>query len=246
MTNGLILSIGMPRAGSGWHYNLVHDLVVASGGTPAQEIRRRYHLQRFLTEVNCNIGHLGLHRLLPVLAPALLGNRFAVKAHAGPTRPALALIRRGLILPAYIYRDPRAALLSAYEYGQRGLAKGRSNAFSRLATLEKAGDFMRQYIRISEDWLACEQALHVRYEDLLHDYDSEAGRLVRFLHLEAGSETVRCVLEKHRPERGQAGQRGTHFSQGQAERFRQVFSPEQLASFNQIFQDYLERVGYSL
>ena len=25
----LIVSVGMPRAGSGWHYNLIHDLVVA-------------------------------------------------------------------------------------------------------------------------------------------------------------------------------------------------------------------------
>jgi hypothetical protein len=45
----------MPRAGSGWHYNLIHDLVVAGGGQDARQIRQRFHLERFLTEVNCNM-----------------------------------------------------------------------------------------------------------------------------------------------------------------------------------------------
>ena len=47
----IVLSAGMPRAGSGWYYNLVHDLVAASGGLASREIRQRYHLNRILTEV---------------------------------------------------------------------------------------------------------------------------------------------------------------------------------------------------
>ncbi|HEX9616361.1 MAG TPA: sulfotransferase domain-containing protein [Anaerolineales bacterium] len=244
--NRLILSVGMPRAGSGWHYNLVHDLVVAGGGAVSQQVRRRYFLRRILTEVNCNIGHLGAHRLLPVLVPVLLGSTFTVKAHAGPTPLALSLVRRGLVLPTYIYRDPRAALLSAYEYGQRGLAEGRRNPFSGLTTLEQAAEFMQPYVRISEAWLACEQALHVRYESLVDDYESEAGRLARFLSLQDRPEVVRGTIEKYGPERGEARQRGTHFSHGKAERFRAVFTPDQLENFNRMFCPYLERMGYAL
>lgn len=40
----ITLAAGMPRAGSGWHYNLVHDLVVANGGREARLMRTRYHL----------------------------------------------------------------------------------------------------------------------------------------------------------------------------------------------------------
>jgi hypothetical protein len=210
----------------------------------AREIRRQFLLQPFLTEVNCNIGHLRPHRLLPVLLPALLGATFAVKTHAGPSGMARALIQRGRILPVYIYRDPRAALLSAYEYGQRGLQNGRQNAFSRLDTLEKAGDFMHEYVTISAAWLACAGALLVRYEELLANYENEAVRLVAFLRLRAGEEAVRTVIEKYRPEHGKAGQPGLHFSQGKAERFREVLSPEQLGRYNQLFADYLERLGY--
>ena len=107
------LAVGMPRAGTGWHYNLIHDLVVAAGGRDAREIRKRYFLSPILTEVNCNIGALTKKRLIPVMAPSILGNHFAIKAHAGPEPFALRQIRQGRNRVCYIYRDPRAALLSA-------------------------------------------------------------------------------------------------------------------------------------
>mgnify|MGYP001139047165 CR=1 FL=1 len=37
----IVLSVGMPRAGSGWHYNLIHDLMEAAGYTDAQAILDR-------------------------------------------------------------------------------------------------------------------------------------------------------------------------------------------------------------
>ena len=35
----IILSAGMPRAGSGWYFNLMHDLITNSGGQNARQIR---------------------------------------------------------------------------------------------------------------------------------------------------------------------------------------------------------------
>ena len=66
----IILSVGMPRAGSGWYYNLTHDLVTATGGQDARQIRQRYHLESILTEVNCNIGALTPRRLVAISIPA--------------------------------------------------------------------------------------------------------------------------------------------------------------------------------
>ena len=56
----IIVSVGMPRAGSGWHYNLVHDLMATTGCDEARDIRSKYGLEKILTEVNCNIGVLSL------------------------------------------------------------------------------------------------------------------------------------------------------------------------------------------
>jgi hypothetical protein len=54
----IVISVGMPRAGSGWHYNLIHDLMQTTGCAETATIRERFQLQRVLTEVNFNIGVL--------------------------------------------------------------------------------------------------------------------------------------------------------------------------------------------
>src|SRR5215211_1884262 len=191
----IVLSVGMPRAGSGWHYNLVNDLMKTTGCADAREIRERYSLQHILTEVNCNIGVLSARRLALVTLPALMGNTFVIKAHAGPTFASRLLQRLGLLRITYIYRDPRDAVLSAYEYGQRALKNGRPNAFSHLTDFQKSVDFIMDYIRIWEKWVKERNVLIARYEDLLTNYDHEVRRLVEFLKLNENKAEIRKVID---------------------------------------------------
>lgn len=241
----IILSAGMPRAGSGWYYNLTHDLVCAVGGQDARQIRRRFRLQRILTEVNCNIGALTPPRLLAVLLPALLGNTFTIKAHAGPTPLARTFIRLRLMRVAYIYRDPRDALLSAYEYGQRALQSGRPNAFSQLTDFDLSLKFMLPYLHIWQGWIDCQEALQARYEDLLTDYDQELHRLLAFLEIDGENPAVKAVSEQYRPKQASSEQKGLHFNIGKIGRFRHVMTPEQQETLTSAFGPYLERMGYS-
>jgi hypothetical protein len=246
MTVPLIVSVGMPRAGSGWQYNLLHDLVVAGGGDDARQIRRRFLLGRILTEVNCNIGAFTYKRLLPVMVPSILGRTYVIKAHAGPSPLAQRLIQTGKIRLSYIYRDPRDALLSAYEYGQRKRKAGRTGAFSDLGSIEDAIDFMGVYVRISDAWLACSQALHTRYEDLLLNYGKQAQRLVSFLGLDPGKNEVRAVVEKYQPQKGSHEQVGTHFVRGKIGRYREKLTPRQQHLCIERFGPYLNRMGYPI
>ncbi len=240
----LIVSVGMPRAGSGWYYNLTHDMVLAAGGQDARRIRQRYYLGRILTEVNCNIGAFTPPRLLAVLLPAMLGNTFVVKAHAAPTPLALALIRRGWARAAYIYRDPRDAMLSAYDNGQRALKKGRPNAFSHLTDFNKSVDFMLEYLRIWQAWMTCPQVLHTRFEDFKTNYDHEANRLANFLGLDLRQPALQAVIERYRPEKARSQQKGIHFNKGQSGRYREKFTPEQQEVLGEKFGPYLQRMGY--
>ena len=244
MIGKIILAIGMPRAGSGWHYNLVHDLIVAAGGQDARQIRQRYRLGRILTEVNCNIGALTPQRIIPVTVPALMGNTFAIKAHAGPKPLSMGLIRSGLIQPTYIYRDPRDALLSAHEYGQRKRDSGRQGPFADLDSIETAIDFMREYVQISEAWLACDASLNMRYEDLHSDYDTQVTRLITFLGLMDDDPVLAPVVDQYRPDKGSVEQKGTHFVKGKVGRYREKFTPAQQQLCLDAFGDYLERMGY--
>jgi hypothetical protein len=240
----IVLSIGMPRAGSGWYYNLTNDLVLANGAQDARQIRKRFHLEGILTEVNCNIGALTAHRLIAVSVPAIMGNTFVIKTHSGPTNLALRLIRSGHIRPTHIYRDPRDAILSAMENGQRSIERGRPNAFTSLATFEAALSFMQTYIHITEAWILCDRVLQVRYEDILSNYDLEAERLVDFLQLNYQTSETRQIIEKYRPEKAKSKQKGLHFSYGRIGRFRKKLNPEQQEILAQTLGSYLERMGY--
>src|SRR3990170_8967826 len=204
----------MPRAGSGWHYNLVHDLVMAAGGQDARVIRRRFLLRPFLTEVNCNIRTLSTKRLAPVLVPSMLGNTFAIKTHSGPSPMALRLIRSQRMRVTYIFRDPRAALLSAFEYGQRARVAGRTNAFTRLETMDQAVDFIKVYLRIWKQWMAVKDIHSLRYEDLLTNYDAEAQRLARFLKTDPDTAAASDAIEFYRSEKGAPSSKGQHFQVG--------------------------------
>lgn len=241
----IVLSVGMPRAGSGWHYNLVHDLMKTTGSADAREIRERYGLQHILTEMNCNIGVLSARRLALVTLPALMGNTFVIKAHAGPTSASRLLQRLGLLCITYIYRDPRDAMLSAYEYGQRALKKGRPNAFSHLTDFEKSLDFILEYVRIWEKWMKEGDVLIARYEDLLTNYDHEVVRLVEFLKLNGSKPETQQVIDAYRPGAAE-GQQGLHFYKGKIGRFREFYSAAEQATLNERLRPYLERMGYEV
>lgn len=239
----IVLSVGMPRAGSGWHYNLIHDLMKTTGCADAQDIRKKYGLQKILTEVNCNIGVLSPRRLAMVTLPALMGNTFVIKAHAGPSSASRLLASLGLLRITYIYRDPRDAMLSAFDYGQRALAKGRPNAFSHLSDFEKSVDFMMEYVRIWEKWMGEKNVLIARYEDLLTNYDVESAKLVEHLKLDANKPEVRAVIEQYRPGAND-DQQGLHFYKGKIGRYKEAYTVEQKRALLGKLIKYLERMGY--
>ena len=239
----IVLSVGMPRAGSGWHYNLIHDLMKTTGCADAHDIREKYKLQRVLTEVNCNIGVLSARRLAMVTLPTLMGNTFVIKAHAGPTRASRLLVSLNVLRITYIYRDPRDAMLSAFDYGQRALEKGRPNAFSHLSDFEKSVDFMMEYVHIWERWMGEKNALIARYEDLLTNYDVESAKLVEYLKLDVTKPEVRAVIEQYRPGAND-GQQGLHYYKGKIGRFRDTYTNEQQAVMLEKLKPYLERMGY--
>ena len=239
----IVLCVGMPRAGSGWHYNLVHDLMKTTGCADARDIRRRYHLESVLTEVNCNIGVLSPRRLGIVSIPALLGNTFVIKAHSGPTTTSRLLAAPGLLRITYIYRDPRDAMLSAYNYGQRALSKGRPNAFSHLTDFEQSLSFITDYVRIWEAWKREKDVLISRYEDLLTNYEVESARVANYLGLDETRPEIQKVIDNYRPEKVE-GQQGTHFFKGRIGRFRESYSPEQQETLVARLGPYLSRMGY--
>jgi len=240
----IVLSAGMPRAGSGWYYNLTNDLMISAGYQDGRVIRERYHLQRILTEVNCNIGALSIKRLLPVLVPSILGNTYVIKTHAAPTSFTHYLIQHRILVTAYIYRDPRDAMLSAYEYGRRGKQKGRLNAFSYLTDFKTSLEFIMKYVHIWEQWTAFQGVLYTRYEDLKSNFDQEVMKLVDILGIDKEAPATQKVIDKYRPGQAFRELKGTHFSKGISGRFRDVYTEEEQEILNEKLGGYLAKMGY--
>lgn len=244
MKKSLFLSVGMPRSGSGWMYNLTQDLIIASGGIDAGKIRKSYHLERFLTQVNCNMGSLDFYRLLPVMFPLIFESSYVIKLHGGRKFLADVLIQSSVIKPTYIYRDPRDALLSAYEYGRRMRVQGKVNAFTPIRSIRDGIKFMESYVEIGEGWLSSSSTHHMKYEDLLLEYDQTVVNLVEFLGLSRDQE-LEEVIGRYRPGKGSSDQKGTHFEKGKIGRFRDHFSNHEKELCQEAFGGFLEAYGYS-
>jgi hypothetical protein len=172
-----------------------------------------------------------------------VGNTFVIKAHAGPTSASRLLQRLGLLRITYIYRDPRDAMLSAYDYGQRAIQKGRPNAFSHLTDFQRSVDFIIEYIHIWEAWMKEKNVLVARYEDLLTDYDHEVSQLVQFLKLDESKVEVKQVIDRYRPGAVE-GQQGLHFFKGKIGRFRESYNADEQGILKEKIGSYLERMGY--
>jgi hypothetical protein len=174
-----------------------------------------------------------------------MGKTFVIKAHAGPTAASRLLQRLGSMRTTYIYRDPRDAMLSAFDYGQRALKKGRPNAFSHLTDFQKSVDFMMEYVRIWEKWMREKGVLIARYEDLLTDYEKESRRLVDFLRLNRDNADLQKVIDAYRPGAAE-GQQGLHFYKGKIGRFREAYSPAEQDILREKLGPYLQRMRYEV
>jgi hypothetical protein len=69
--------------------------------------------------------------------------------------------------------------------------------------------------------------------------------LITYLGVDTSEDGLSFLLDAYRPEKGDTQQKGTHFSAGQVERFKEVFTPEQLQNYTQYFASYLVGMGYA-
>jgi len=247
----IYLLAGMPRAGTAWCFEILTALTVANGGTDAREIREKYKLEKYLTAGNAVINPL-LPDLLMILYPWWRGEKYAVKTHESPETYPRRVVSRWLFkrllaqkvfIPIHIYRDPRDAVLSAYEYGKRKPDTRGGAYFAKYVPTIGAGiPWMKKYLMQNwSAWAAYPDILTIRYEDMISEYDTNINRMIDYLRLNISADVIGEIMEKFR--RGKKGQ-GTHLYKGVAGRFREHFSPDEVEQANQAFGPYLEKMGY--
>ncbi len=57
----LVLSVGIPKSGSGWYFNLKNDLLIAAGHQDVRDIRKKFNLESCMKYYNCNMSTCVYH-----------------------------------------------------------------------------------------------------------------------------------------------------------------------------------------
>lgn len=248
----IVLLASMPRAGSTWTLRMLNELWMTNGGTDYLDIRSKYRLEREMT-LGSALVMLQLPHLLRLIYPALKGESYVVKTHSSPNAQSWRILSRavanyllvsGWMIPIYIIRDPRDAVLSGHEYGIRRLEANKPNHFSyNFKTIDKGIDWMETYLKTCwEDWKRYESKLMIRYEDLLTDYAATTGKILEYLKIKPDNPVVEEILRKYQP--GAEPQEGTHFYKGEIGRFRSGLTAEQQVECNRRYAPYLAEMGY--
>lgn len=244
----ILISAGMPKAGTGWYFNLTNSLLAEHGGADVRAVRDRSGLLRAVTKAadgNCSMAKLRAHRMAALVAVDLRHRDFTVKTHSPPTPSARLLLRSGLAKATYCYRDLRDVALSIVDH--RAKLGDRVEGRVGGATLEQSVEFAVNLIDAYRAWSSVPGALMVSYEDLRTDPQREIHRLAQHLGIALEDDEVVRLLEAHAPGQGSADwQDGLHFNRGEVGRFREAMTEAQLAHANRVLGPLLAEMGYEV
>lgn len=236
----IIVSAGMQKAGSAWLFKMMNDLLVSNGNMEVFELRDKFELDDVLV-ANCNIGKLSQDRLDRLLIPHLAGQNFVVKSHSKPTQDLLNLMKLGIAKATYIYRDPRAVALSAYDHGQRNPKCG----FAKLDTIEKAINKTLEYLAIYDAWKSLGGAvLTIRYEDMLTDTIQVMRKVADYMAVKINDSDLQEIIQRYNPKSKTANMKGLHYHKGQRDRYREVMTLAQLELCDRVLGKKIARMGY--
>lgn len=241
----IVISAGMPRAGTGWIYNLTNDLLIASGGHDARAVRAAFKLEDVLLGPNCRLATVGRRRRLRLLWPHWRGRSFVVKTHRAPEPWMRRLVERDQARVTYIYRDPRDAIVSALGRGERMRRKGKKHTFAQFTTVTDTLDAAEAWCRGWDAWRASGLALLVRYETLHADPIGTLSLVADHLGRPLPAARLAALVATYAGD-GDKTQlvKRSHKGKAVVGRYRTVMSAEEQALCTARLGPYLEQMGY--
>lgn len=242
----LVISAGMQKAGSAYLYNVINDLMTASGKADARTVKSEHRLDDILRWHNNNLAQFRPAHLVKLIRISLEEGSFAVKSHSGPTPMMKLLLKLGLIKVIYVYRDPRDVLVSAIDHGKKLLAAGEDHTFAKMVEFDKALANLRKWVRIWEEYSAMRGVLHVKYEELLTKPRLIADRICSYLRLSVNASDIDQILWKYNKENEEADMTGLHFNKARIGRYKEELTLEQCQKINDSLAVQIPRMGYAL
>ncbi len=243
----LIISAGMQKSGSGYFYNIINELIVASGnGIDAREVKHDSDLDELMKWHNNNIGSLSLTKLVRLWRVSTRKGSFVVKTHAGPNLSVRLLNNLGALRIVYCYRDPRDVLLSAIEFGKKILDSGENHTFAKMVDFDKALNIVKYWLRDWQAYASMPKVLTVKYEEMMQDPVLVTKKIEDYLNLSVDTEKRQAILWKFSKDNPDGERNGMHFNKAEIFRYKTDLSEEQQARCNNEFRRYLLAMDYEI
>ncbi len=248
----IVLSAGMQKSGTQWFYRMTDALFVANGGAASRQVFIEYQLADIIENQNLRAGSLGKitdEKLQKLLDPHVTGENFVVKTHQAPTPLVLKLIDEGVIKATYIYRDPRAVALSAYDHGIKMRKSRKLRPFGWIFTIELGMLYAKKLYKTWKKWTALDNVLLFKYEDLKSVPEVELRRLAKFLDLQVTDQQIVEIVASFSMDSVEENKKRLnriHYNKGIADRFRNTFSARQLRLAEIFLSKEITDMGYSL
>jgi hypothetical protein len=240
----LIMVAGMEKSGSALFYNIINDLLVASGFHDARMIKKKYRIEDLMQWHNNNIGKPTGPILLRLWTLSLISGKFAVKTHFPPGFTSRLMSRCGGIKIIYSYRDPRDVVLSALDHGAKIRAKGETHTFASMHDVETAANAVKNWCSIWSIYSDMPKALTFKYEDLLEDPLQTVNEIADFLKLDVSKNTQRKIYWKYSKDNPAADKTGLHFNKAKVFRYKSEMGEREQSLCKETFGHFLDDMGY--
>jgi len=240
-----VISSGMQKSGSGYFYNIINEILVASGmGVDARKIKHQRNLDELMKWHNNNIGQLTFLKLLKLWRISAQEGVFVVKTHSGPSLPVKILNKLGALRIVYSYRDPRDVVLSAIDHGKKIQSEGEAHTFAQMVDFDKALENVKSWLCIWRAYAEMPGVLTVQYEEMMQDPVSMTKKIEDFLKVSVDSGKRQNILWKYSRENVEGERTGMHFNKAQTFRYKTDMTDEEKAKCKHEFSDLLLLMGY--
>ncbi len=232
----------MPKSGSTFLYQLVHNLTLKEGGWSTEDIQSDEVLSHLLSGAHNYVKANNAKTLLKLVLKA--GKRgLVVKTHSPCSKALKRLTRWGLIKVIYLYRDPRDVIASTLDYARFLKETDQNDSFRNIDSFKKALKEAEQWCEIAESYLDIPAALKVKYEELVADNLFIYKKVTEFLNIRKQDSELKDILSRFQPG-NIAFKSNIKFNKGKVGRYREYFSEEEQEEMNQTLKAFLNKWGY--
>jgi hypothetical protein len=233
----IIISSGFPKSASTLLFLYTESLINSSGQSKGQKMFRRYNAEGFTP-------HFGIFNTAWYVFASMFGP-VVIKTHSGPAFFIRVLISLGLAKAYYSIRDPRDAMLSAMDHGDKARTNGIKTdsdvAFAPFKEWKDALPAFQMHQKRFEAWKKYGKVIFPRYELLITQPKTELGKVVDHV----GRNSLKNYIEETVASFEFTKNTTKNFNKGAVARFKNELSEIQITELENALGNCITSMGYS-